>query len=236
MQQHLLNSLGLILIPTTNYRHSEGLDGDGSLVEGFGYGLGFQRGGQGGGKQVPTGGEQLSPCLRDALREFFPQQTVHGDQYSPVDDARFKSGIPFPTVGNIDAITLGLNIHYDPKRVSLNGGDSESLQTIVEEIAHTEQFLPVWANTQPSPKAVEYRGDFTVSHSQGVNSWVVHYAASAAKGFIKNGDSYKNDIEKGAKNKVFDILSPLTGRLRAEGKTDLCGYDILNINLERPRY
>lgn len=50
---------------------------------------------------------------------------VHGKSYSPVDDARFKSGIP--SVLNIaqdnNAVTPGLyDIRFNPARVNLNGG------------------------------------------------------------------------------------------------------------------
>ncbi len=68
-----------------------------------------------------TVGEQLSPCLRDALRHYFPQQRVHGNPYAPIDDARFRSGIPFPvSIRDPDATTLGLyDIHYNADRVKL---------------------------------------------------------------------------------------------------------------------
>jgi len=87
-----------------------------------------------------TDGQQLSRCLRDALRQFFPQMTVQGNgTYSPIDNARFKPGIPgwakagghLPFTVSPKAITLGLyDIYYDPTRVSIDGGNNESLQTI----------------------------------------------------------------------------------------------------------
>ena len=81
------------------------------------------------------------------MRPYFPQQTAQGQKFSPVDDARFKAGIPSDVKNTVDphAITLGLyDIHYDSNRVDINGGDVESLRTIVEEVAHTVQFLQVW--------------------------------------------------------------------------------------------
>jgi hypothetical protein len=64
-----------------------------------------------------TGGEQLSSCLRDALRQYFPQQAAQGKSYLPIDDSRFKNWIPAwvkagvaitPGAVNPAAITLGL--------------------------------------------------------------------------------------------------------------------------------
>src|SRR5438309_9064796 len=98
------------------------------------------------------GGEQLSPCLRDALRQYFPQQSAQGKSYSPIDDARFKAGIPgwvkagvaiTPGAVNPAAITLGLyDIHYDSS-VNISGVGVNSLETVIEEVSHTVQFLQV---------------------------------------------------------------------------------------------
>lgn len=102
------------------------------------------------------GGEQISSCLRDALRQYFPQQNAQGKTYSPIDDARFKSGIPglIKLAADPGAVTLGLyDIHYDPSSVSLNGGSFESLKTIVEEVAHT-----VPTNVESAASRNIYRG------------------------------------------------------------------------------
>lgn len=88
----------------------------------------------------------MSPCLRDALRQYFPEQTVKGNgNYLPVDAARFKSGIPsLLDDGETPAMTLGLyDIDCNPP-LFVNGSSFEDLKTIVAELSHTQQFLQVW--------------------------------------------------------------------------------------------
>ncbi|HKR58484.1 MAG TPA: RHS repeat domain-containing protein [Pyrinomonadaceae bacterium] len=180
-------------------------------------------------------GEQLSGCLRDALRSFFPQQNAQGSNYSPVDDARFKNGIPglFHVTADPSAVTLGLyDVHYDPDRVNLHGGTFESLKTIVEEVAHTVQFLQVWGGLK---KSWGIEGEFGID-STGYNAakgeWAKRYAYFSAKGEVQNGDGYKNDVERWAKNRTFDVLS----QIQNESKTwILCGFS-LSGTLERPNY
>ncbi len=185
--------------------------------------------------QNPTysSGGQLSPCLRDALRQFFPAMKVHGRSYSPADDARFKSGIP--SVLNIaqenNAVTLGLyDIHFNPRRVNLNGGNFDSLDTIVEEVAHTVQFLQTWAK---QPQAI-YIGHDLGGYDAAKAAWSADYAYYSAKGRLQNGDAYKNDVEKWAKNRKFDILSALLSDKKLVQQGNLCGYDLTNHDLERP--
>jgi hypothetical protein len=135
------------------------------------------------------------------------------------------------------AITLGIkDIYYDPDTVTLNGGDLESLKTIVEELVHVEQFLQNWTHTEPNPKTVEYTGDLTISYFKAQTSWKNRYINSAIKGLIKTGDSYKNDIEKSAKNKTFDVLTELRSRVGREGgEFKLCGFSLYG-TLDRPNY
>jgi|GEM_PF-1178544 len=182
-----------------------------------------------------NGGEQLSQCLRDALRPFFPTQSAQGKNYSPVDDARFKNWIPgtIKTFVDPDAVTLGLyDIHYSPDRVNINSGSFESLKTIVEEVSHTVQFLQVWAGLQQNPMLMGKHGIDTTVYSSAQSQWENHYAYYAAKGKAQHGDSYKNDVERWAKNRTFDILS----QIRSESKTwSLCGFS-LSGTLERPGY
>jgi hypothetical protein len=198
--------------------------------------LNFQ-GGQGGGRQQSQNASndgQLSPCLRDALRQFFPSQAIHNNRtYSPIDDARFRSGLPSWVLSGVSAITLGLNVYYDPSQVTLNGGNFESLKTIVEELAHTEQFLMHWQNIA---NEVARESDFTVTHDNAVTHWKADYLGESIRGWWHNGEGYKNNFEWDAKTKVFNILSPLTSKLLKEGKTDLCGYDIVNMSLETPNW
>jgi hypothetical protein len=165
--------------------------------------------------------------------------TVHGRTYSPVDDARFKAGVP--DVLNIfqdnAAVTLGLyDIHYDPGVVTINGGNFESLKTIVEEVAHTVQFLQVWADVRKSN--VQYRRTGSSDPGYGVakNDWAIRYAYYASKGLLKNGEGYKNDVEKWAKNRTFDILSQVsnTNVLSGHG-LELCGFSLYG-NITRPDY
>jgi len=163
---------------------------------------------------------QLSPCLRDALRKFFPPVYFGGRSYSPVDEARFKSGIPsfYNTFQENKAVTTGVyDIVYNPDLVKLSGGDFEDLKTIVEEVSHAEQFLHLWG---------------ALGHGYGFakNEWQTRYGLAAAKAWWKTGEGYKNDVEKEAKNRVYDILEPIQAR---DKDMMLCGFS-LNGFLERP--
>jgi YD repeat-containing protein len=175
-------------------------------------------------------GEQLSQCLRDALRPFFPQQTAQGNTFSPVDDARFKSGIPtLLSFGTDVAVTLGLyDIHYNPANVKLSGGGSNDLFTIIEELSHTVQFLQVWAGMKQrriiSP---------SVSYSHAMVQWENHYLKHAAIGLKKNGNSYENDVEKWAKNNTIDIFNKLVGQTPSG---NLCGFRLFPFYFSRPTY
>ena len=158
---------------------------------------------------------------------------VHGRSYSPVDDARFKSGIP--SVMNIfqdnNAVTLGLyDIHFNPDQVNLNGGYFDSLDTIVEEVAHTVQFLQTWAKKY---QAI-YIGSDLGGYDAAKATWASDYAYYGAKGRLQNGNGYKNDVEKWAKNRKADILSALLSDKRLVQQGNVCGYDLTNYNLERP--
>jgi YD repeat-containing protein len=163
-------------------------------------------------------GEQLSPCLRDALRQFFPQQTAQGNSYSPVDDARFKNWIPGWIRDTTDpaAITMGLyDIHYDPKTVNINGGDIEDLKTVIEEISHTVQFIQVWAGLKQR-RIIEPTVDYEAARLH----WQNHYFYYAVKGL-----GYDNDVERWAKQNVTTVLN----NLRANAKPnqgELCGFKL----------
>jgi len=167
-----------------------------------------------------TADGQLSPCLRDALRRFFPPVHFGGRSYSPVDEARFKSGIDpvYNTYQSNKAVTTGVyDIQYDPKLVKLSGGDFEDLKTIVEEVSHGEQFLHLWA---------------ALGHGYGFakREWQTRYLIAGTKAWWKTGEGYKNEVEKEAKNRVVDILQPIQAN---DKDMRLCGFS-LNGYLERP--
>jgi len=182
-------------------------------------------------------GGQLSACLRNALRQFFPSQSAQGKSYSPIDDARFKAGIPFPiSLGEPQASTLGLfDIHYDPSQVTLDHGDFESLKTIVEVVSHTVQFLQVWAGLRPNMELLMKKGLDTTEYHAAMGQWQSNYLYYAAKGKKQNGDSYKNDVEKWAKNRTFDILSQVRGDSKLSAQVEKCGFS-LNGEIKRPDY
>jgi len=156
---------------------------------------------------------------------------VHGRSYSPVDDARFKSGIPsvLNIVQDNNAVTLGLyDIRFNPDQINLNGGNFDSLDTIVEEVAHTVQFLQLWSRSSEPP------GGNDPGYGEVKNLWAAGYGYYAAKGRWQNGDGYKNDIEKWAKNRKFDILHTLLSDKTLIQQGNLCGYDVTNPSLARP--
>jgi len=177
-----------------------------------------------------SSGEQLSSCLRDALRKYFPEQVAQGKSYSPIDDSRFKNWIPTwvtaaaaitPGVVTPQAITLGLfDIHYDPKAISVTGGNVNSLQTVIEEVLHTVQFLQVWAGLKPNPWAAAKIGNDFTDYYAAQNAWQSHYSYYAIKGL-----GYDNDVERWAKANVQRIMSDL--RLHDEANQgQLCGFDL----------
>ena len=184
-------------------------------------------------------GEQLSECLRNALRQFFPNQSAQNHTYSPVDDARFKAGIPgwVKIAADPSAITLGLrDIHYDRSSINLSGGSSDSLQDIIEEVAHTVQFIQLWSKQKRNQLLYIKYGIDTTSYESAQNRWDEHYAYYAAKGRLENGDSYKNDVEKWAKNRTADIMFALVGDPEISKRGNLCGFDLTNYSIKRPDY
>ena len=173
-----------------------------------------------------SGGEQLSPCLRDALRQYFPQQSAQGKSYSPIDNARFKGGIPgwvkagvaiTPGAVNPAAITLGLyDIHYD-NSVNISGGGVNSLETVIEEVSHTVQFLQVWAGLKKNMMVMGKWGIDTTDYNAAKSAWQDHYAYYAVKGL-----GYDNEVERWAKGNVESIMTSL----RQGGRGELCGFDL----------
>jgi hypothetical protein len=180
----------------------------------------------------PNDGTQLSDCLRNALREYFPQQSAQGKTFSPIDDARFKEGIPSPfdwggTIpGTVQpgAITLGLyDINYDKNFLNLSGGSSENLKTILEEVSHTIQFIQGWAKLTKSTFAYIKYGVDTTSYQAAQNAWEnkVFYH------WVKGGFSYDNSqIEIWAKKNANEILNKIVHDPRYTKAGNLCGFDI----------
>jgi len=188
---------------------------------------------------VPTsagGGVQLSDCLRNALREYFPQQSAQGKTFSPIDDARFKNWIPdrFKLGGVIPgtvapgAITLGLyDIHYDPHFLDLSGGSSENLKTILEEVSHTIQFIQEWAKLKQNPYLVGNPGS-DVSYETAQIAW----QEKAIYHWVKAGGSYDNSqIELWAKKNANDILNRIVHDPRYENSGNLCGFDLRSYHI-----
>ena len=205
---------------------------------GGGGGAAGDHGGGGGGtagKADPqNSNEQLSSCLRDALRQFFPQQTAKGNTFSPIDDARFKTGIPawakaggqLPGMVVPGAITLGLyDIHYDPTSLHIIGGSSEDLKGVLEEVSHTVQFLQVWEGMTGT---VGGKYNMHVPNYEDAQlQWKGHYAYYGAKGL-----GYSNDVEKWAKNNANSILEKLVTNPQLEKQGSLCGFDLTNYKIE----
>jgi len=128
-------------------------------------------------------------------------------------------------------VTLGLyDIRFEPSRVNLNGGDFSSLDTIIEELAHTVQFLQVWAKL---PQETYYNIDMG-SYNSATHEWALRYAYYATKGKAQNGEAYKNDVEKWAKDRKFDILSALLSDKKLAQQGNVCGYDLTNYSIARP--
>jgi len=76
----------------------------------------------------------------------------------------------------------------------------------------------------------------TTTYTDAKNAWLDNYAYYSAKGKAQNGDFYKNDVEKWAKNRTFDIMSGLMSNPNLMKAGNVCGYDLTNVDMRRPNY
>jgi hypothetical protein len=174
----------------------------------------------------------LSQCMIGLLSAEFSPVKVENTTYNVVNDAKFVSGIPSWVVNDPVAITLGLyNIHYDPNKLDINGGNNwDNIRTVVEELVHTEQFLNVWQETIDRRKA-DAKGTqvkVNVTYQDAQDGWKGAYSAESAKiiagNVVKVGiliiglisppkDSYQNNkYEVDAKSRATAIISKLQGQ------------------------
>ncbi len=183
--------------------------------------------------QSPTpSGQPLSQCIRSALQQFFPKVNVWGKNYSPVDDERFKSGIPgwvdelanLPFAVKPDAVTLGVfDIHYNPGGINISGGNRHSLETVIEETAHAEQFLNMWAKLpqQFAPLPVSpYVVRIHPPYSKAQDVWKGLYVVASVSAV-----GYDNLIEKEAKAKVQFVMNRLISSA-APNQAQVCGFNL----------
>ena len=75
----------------------------------------------------------------------------------------------------------------------------------------------------------------TTEYHSAMGQWQSNYLYYAAKGKEQNGDSYKNDVEKWAKNRTFDILSQVRSDPKLSAQVEHCGFS-LNGAIARPDY
>jgi hypothetical protein len=118
---------------------------------------------------------------------------------------------------------LGLyDIHYDSSSLNLNGGSSEDLKTILEEVSHAKQFLDEWAGMkqrtiiQPS-----------VDYYHAMDAWENKYARAVLK-----GGGYSNELEKWAKNNANKILQQLVSDPQLQQQGNLCGFDLKRYTIQ----
>ena len=118
---------------------------------------------------------------------------------------------------NPAAITLGLyDIHYDSS-VNISGVGVNSLETVIEEVSHTVQFLQVWAGLKKNMMVMGKWGIDTTDYNAAKSAWQDHYAYYAVKGL-----GYDNEVERWAKGNVESIMTSL----RQGGRGELCGSDL----------
>ena len=94
----------------------------------------------------------------------------------------------------------------------------------------TVQFLQTWAK---QPQAI-YIGTDLGGYDAAKGAWAADYAYYASKGLYQNGDGYRNDVERWAKNRKFDILSALVRDKKFAPQGNVCGYDVSHYSLARP--
>ena len=122
-----------------------------------------------------------------------------------------------------EAITFGLyDIHYDPNAVSLNGGRVRPLETIIEEVSHTVQFLQIWAGLRQDAYLLNNHGEDSSDYNHAMSVWSNNYSYYAIKAVVKLRAPYDNDVENWAKGNVKSII---TG-LRQGDRAQICGYDL----------
>jgi hypothetical protein len=121
----------------------------------------------------------------------------------------------------IGTSTSGLyDIHYDPRDVKLNGSDYYSLDTIIEEVTHAEQFLRLWSSLEPPP----WRSKDTASYGTAKLHWKAVYllfSIEAAPNFYED-----NMIEEGAKDKVKVIVATLRATAAFTKQSQVCGFNL----------
>jgi hypothetical protein len=169
--------------------------------------------------------KSLSTCIQNLLIPSFAEVDVHGKKYHPVKDVVFGAGVgdlvniaDSITGGNTRAMTLGLHVNYDAGYVTnLQTPTWNDLHLIIEEIAHVNQFLVMWANM---PKVNQTSGGgFGTSQPSGPKvapsyklaqaQWLINYAA-AVLNTPTGQDSYSdNAVEKPAQAERDKILASL---------------------------
>lgn len=210
------------------------------------------------GSGIDLGGEHLSDCLRDILRPFYPTQTVWGRDLSPIDEIQFFAGVPSPYNKNpnpeerVEAVTLGIDVHYDSNFITIKGGSGHSLTTIIEELSHVEQFLKIWAGMPGRIRFKSARGPanmggiqqlpltlpYTISptYGQAKTFWKGVYAAAVIHAKVSGHKGYDNTIEWEAQNKVAMIAQHLTLYAQVMHKDNICGFRLDFTTTYRAKY
>ncbi|MGD9631098.1 MAG: hypothetical protein AB7V18_17815 [Pyrinomonadaceae bacterium] len=168
--------------------------------------------------------ESLSRCIYDLLINRFSDVNVHGATRNAVSSVWFSPGTS-AAVRAYDwaagfktfAITIGTTVHYDTDTLpNLSKPTWDQFEIIIEEVAHVNQFLNMWASmpakqTVPDPT---HAGPETrpPNYSEAVTQWGLNYAA-AVWNTPKGQDSYHdNAIEKPAKAEARSILQDIRSK------------------------
>jgi hypothetical protein len=173
---------------------------------------------------TPNMDETLSSCIYDLLKNRFANVNVHGTMRN-ASNVWFSPGTSWAvqtydwiTSSQTDAITIGLTVHYDTDALpNLSKPSWAQFETMIEEIAHVNQFLVMWGNMPVTTTTTKGRtmvgreksDDMTTrlvpTYSQAITQWGINYAA-AVLNTPKGQDSYAdNSIEKSAKKEARDI-------------------------------
>lgn len=76
----------------------------------------------------------------------------------------------------------------------------------------------------------------TTDYGYAKGKWADQYAYYALKGRWQTGDGYKNDVEKWAQNRKFEILSAILSNKQLVQQGNVCGYDLTTYSLTRPNW
>lgn len=173
-----------------------------------------------------TEDESLAKCIYDLLINRFADVNVNGAKFNAVKSVWFSPGTSAAVEaydwakGNwtTHAITVGTTVHYNTASFpNLSKPTWSQFEIMVEEVAHVNQFLNMWASMPAQRLAPDptHSGPGTrpPNYTDAVIKWGLNYAA-AVLATPKGKDSYEdNSIEAPAKAEARSIVQSIRSNI-----------------------